>query len=146
MSDTHLARLAALAQEVTFPEDQIIFRAGEKSGHFYLVVSGGVCVEISTPVYAICVQTLGSGDAFGWSSLLDHHETVFQVRARERCRALLLEASQLAVACRDDPEFGCCLYLRLFEIVARRVKAIEARLAEVYGIAQPVPKRRLVKC
>src|SRR5712692_504195 len=59
-----LTKLATLAAEVPFQEDQIIFRAGERSDHLYLLVSGYVCVEIRTPVYSICVQALGPGAAF----------------------------------------------------------------------------------
>src|ERR1017187_524259 len=34
------------------------------------------------------------GNAFGWSALLDHHDTLFQVRARESSTALRLDRSE----------------------------------------------------
>ena len=44
----HLERLAAMAEEVEFHRDQIIFREGDHHGMFYLILDGGVGLEIIT--------------------------------------------------------------------------------------------------
>lgn len=80
-----------MRRKAEFEEDQLILQAGQRSGHFYLLVSGSVCIEVRTPVYTVCVQVLG-GDAFGWSSFLDHHDALFQVRAREASRVVSWDA------------------------------------------------------
>jgi CRP-like cAMP-binding protein len=129
----HLALLAEAAREVRFQSDQPILLAGERSTHFYLLRSGSVCVEIHNPVYSVCVQVLEPGDAFGWSSLLGDHDTLFQVRAREASTAICWDGVQLAAACRDNPEFGLAIFSRLLELVAGRVKATEAALAKFLG-------------
>jgi CRP/FNR family cyclic AMP-dependent transcriptional regulator len=85
--------------------------------------------------YAICVQTLVPGDSFGWSSLLDEHHTVFQVRAREPSSALFLDGQKLLEACRKDPKLGSEVFQRLARVVAKRVEATELRLAEFCGSA-----------
>ena len=69
------------------------------------------------------------------SSLLNHHDTLFQVRAREVSSAVCFEGSQLFAACSADPSFGLELYSRLLDLVAGRVKATESRLAEFCGSA-----------
>jgi len=137
LAEHHLVTLAAAAREVSFASDQRILLSGQRSTHFYLLLSGSVCVEICNPVYTVCVQVLGSGEAFGWSSFLDHHDTLFQVRAREECRAICWDGLQLSAACREDPELGVALFSRLLELVAGRVKATEAALAEFLG--SPLP-------
>ena len=43
-----------------------------------------IAEETGGRFYTVSIQALGPGEAFGWSSLLDHHDTLFQVRARER--------------------------------------------------------------
>ena len=124
-------KLATMARHIEFEEDEIVFRAGERSMTFGLLLCGSACVEIRTPYYAICVETLGPGDAFGWSSLLDtEHHTVFQVRAREMSSAVVLDGQKLTEACLADPKLGSEVYRRLAQIVAKRVKATELRLAE----------------
>ena len=132
--EPHLAKLTALGRDTQFEPNQLILLTGQRSRHFYLVTSGSVCIEARTPVYTVCVQALGPGDAFGWSSLLTHHDTLFQVRAREATKAVCWDGEELAAACMEDAEFGRELYKRLLELVAGRVKATEARLAEFCGI------------
>jgi CRP-like cAMP-binding protein len=118
---------------VEFDEDEIVFRANEKSRHFCLLLCGSASVQIRTPYYAVCVQTLGPGDAFGWSSLLEEHHTVFEVRAREESSALFLDGSRLAEMCHQDPRLGAEVFRRLAQLMAKRVKATELCLAEFFG-------------
>ncbi len=49
-------------------------------------------VQLRTPAYVVAVQALGPGDVFGWSALLEEHDTLFEVRAREATTALRLGA------------------------------------------------------
>lgn len=142
LAPEQLSKLLSFTGEVSFDEDQVIFPAGRPSAHLYLVLSGCVCVEVRTPVYAVCVQVVGPGEAFGWSSLLEHHDTVFQVRALGPTAALCIDAPQLLAACQEDPKFGFELLRRVLELVAGRVDAIEARLAEFCGIAGQPKSRR----
>jgi CRP/FNR family cyclic AMP-dependent transcriptional regulator len=130
----HVSLLAALARPVKFRQDEVIFRVGERSEHLYLLLSGSVCVEARSPFYAICVAALGPGDAFGWSSLAGRHDTVFQVRAREDSTALCLDSRKLLALCEQDPSLGLEIFRRLSEMVAGRVRALEARLAEFCGV------------
>src|SRR5258708_36762899 len=80
---------ALLAQRVEFKEDQLILLNEQRSTNFYLLVSGSVSVEARAAVYNISIQVLGPGDVFGWSSFLNRHDTLFQVRAREASTGLL---------------------------------------------------------
>lgn len=137
-----LTKLVAFTRQVTFNEDHVIFQAGERSDQLYLVITGCVCVEVRTPVYAVCVQVVGPGEAFGWSSLLEHHDRVFQVRALGSTTALSIDARKLLAACEEDPKFGLELFRRVLELVAGRVRATEARLGEFCGIASPPKNRR----
>ena len=135
LPDSGLAKLAAFAREEAFEQDQVILVAGMQSKDFYLLLSGSVSVEVCAPHYTVRIQALGAGEAFGWSSLLQHHDTLFQIRARERSTAIRLDGSLLYAACTEDAEFGLGLFRRLLELVAGRVKATEARLAEFCGTA-----------
>jgi CRP-like cAMP-binding protein len=134
LSDSQLATLSALAREVTFEENQRILAAGQQSEHFYLLLSGSVCVEASVRAFTVLVQALGPGDAFGWSALLDHHDTLFQVRAREHSTALCLNGADLTAAFQQDSGLAAALLRRALKLAAGRVEATEARLAEFCGL------------
>lgn len=137
LADQHIALLASLATEVTFLENEIILVNGERSRYFYLVMSGSVTVELHTPTFTVVVLPVGRGQAFGWSSVLDRQDTVFQVRARERTTALRIAGTDLTQACRLDPEMGVEFLLRALRVVAGRIQATEARFAEMCGVRAP---------
>ncbi|HLN00758.1 MAG TPA: cyclic nucleotide-binding domain-containing protein [Bryobacteraceae bacterium] len=139
MEEPHIAKLSVLGSRVRFAEDQLILAAGERSTHFYILLSGSACVEVRTPVYTVCIQVISPGDACGWSSLLYRQDTLFQVRAREACTGFCWDGAQLFSACREDREFGLAFYWRLLELVAGRVKATESKLAEFCG-AMPITR------
>jgi CRP/FNR family transcriptional regulator, cyclic AMP receptor protein len=137
LTDSQLARLANLAQEVEFGENEVVLQARQQSKNFYLLLTGSVVVEVSARSYTVCIQALGPGDAFGWSALLDHHDTLFQVRARQKSTALCLDGQQLTAALRDDPVFAAELLRRTLNLLAGRVQATEARLGELCGVRIP---------
>jgi len=134
LTDSQLAKLVPLAREVEFREDQIILASGQQSKYFYLLVSGSACIEVGTQSYVVWVQILNPGDAFGWSALLEQHDTLFQVRSREKCRALCLDGERLGAVLRSDSELAAELFRRALHLVAGRVQATEARLGEMCGI------------
>ncbi len=65
----HIAKLAAMAREVGFEKDQVIFREGDFSKQFYLVLSGKVALEIRTRRGASRLMTVEDGGELGWSFL-----------------------------------------------------------------------------
>lgn len=137
LTESQLARLAALAKEVALPENEPVIKARQQSKNFYLLLSGSVCVEVAARSYTVCIQALGPGDAFGWSALLDHHDTLFQVRARQDSTALCLDGEQLTAMLNEDPEFAAEMLRRALKLVAGRVLATEVRLAELCGVRIP---------
>ncbi len=107
---------------------------GEQSRAFYLVLTGSVSVQLRTPSYVVAVQALGPGDVFGWSALLEEHDTLFEVRAREVTTALRLGGADVKAACHRDPVLGAQVLERALAVVAGRVRATEIRFAEMCGV------------
>ena len=134
LSARHIATLASMASEATLEEDELVLVDGQCSKNLYLVVDGSVSVELHTPRFTVSIQALGSGKAFGWSSLLEDQDTLFQVRARERTTVLRLDGAALSQACRTDPTLGCEILRRALKLVAGRVRATEERFAEMCGV------------
>jgi CRP-like cAMP-binding protein len=136
-----LKKLSSISHEVDFDEDEIVFRAGERHSYFGLLVCGSVCVELRTEFYGMTIENLSAGEAFGWSSLLDEHHTVFQVRAREPASAIYLDGPGLRELCANDPKLGAEMYRRLAEMMAKRIRSTELRLAEFCGPARCDPTK-----
>jgi CRP-like cAMP-binding protein len=145
LSAQQLTKLASLCTKVTFQDDDLILKNGQRSEFFYLILSGSASVELRAARFTVCLQALGPGHAFGWSALLDHQDTLFQVRAREPMTALCLYGSDLSQLSRTDPELGVELFKRILTVVAGRVKATEERFAEMCGVSMN-PHRAAVRC
>jgi len=134
----HTARLAALAQEVHFSADQVIFHEGDDHSVFYLLVEGMVALELEVPGQLVRVQTLYAGDEFDWSALLPHAGKHFQARALEPVTALAFEGEQLLTSFKEDPEFGVAFMLHLLGVVSERLRATRVQLLDMYS---PVARR-----
>ena len=134
LTEEQIDVLASMASEVTFQEDEVILVDGQCSKNLYLVLEGSVSVELHTQRFTVAIQALGPGKAFGWSSLLDDQDTLFQVRAREQTVVLRLDGAALNHACRNDHTLGYEVLYRALKLVAGRVQATEARFAEMCGV------------
>lgn len=127
-------KLAGLALEAQFRPDQVIFREGDQSGFFYLLISGTIALEMGVG-HAIRIQTLHEGDAMGWSALLAGDGKHFQARATSHVRALAFEGARLREACDMDPAFGYAMMKRLLRTVVERLDSTRVQLADSFGKA-----------
>ena len=127
------ARLAALAKEVRFEPDQVIFREGDDYSVFYLLGEGMVALELEVPGHVLRVQTLYAGDVFDWSALLPHAGKHFQARALDAVTALAFEGDQLLASFKADPQFGLAFMLRLMGVVSERLRNTRLQLVDMYS-------------
>ena len=132
-SPEHRTRLAALAKEVHFEPDQVIFREGDDYSVFYLLGKGMVALELEVPGLVLRVQTLYAGDVFDWSALLPHAGKHFQARALDAVTALAFEGDQLLASFKADPQFGLAFMLRLMGVVSERLRNTRLQLVDVYS-------------
>jgi CRP-like cAMP-binding protein len=134
----HRTRLAAMAKQVHFDANQVIFREGDDYSVFYLLGQGMVALELEVPGHLLRVQTLYGGDVFDWSALLPHAGKHFQARALDAVTALAFEGEDLLASFKTDPEFGLAFMLRLMGVVSERLRATRLQLLDMYS---PVAKR-----
>jgi CRP-like cAMP-binding protein len=128
-------KLRALAREVSFGRDQVIFREGDDTHDFYLIVSGRIALEMVEPDdHVLRVQTLGAGDELGWSSVLMGRGKYFMARALEPVEALAFDGPQLFEACRADPAFGFAFMYRMLGVVSERLQATRLQLHDMHSL------------
>ncbi len=131
-------RLADIGHEVHFDRDQVIFREGDESSFFYVIISGKVGLEVTALGRTLRVQTLQDGETLGWSSVLGatggKH---FQARAVGSVWALAFDGARLKEACDQDVEFGYTLMRRLLAVVAGRLQATRLQLLDMYSPEGP---------
>jgi CRP-like cAMP-binding protein len=68
ISGEDLSRLAGIAEEVTFAQDELIFPEGEIGDTLYLIVDGSVMIHRQEKE----IKRLGAKEAFGEMAILDN--------------------------------------------------------------------------
>ncbi len=129
----HIEKLASMAFETTFAEDQIIFREGDPSSFFYLILHGRVALEMVAPGRVVSIQTVGDGDELGWSSLLSDVQKQFRARALEPVQAVAFDGTRLVAACEKDHEFGYILIRKVLTTVADRLRSTRMQVIDVFS-------------
>jgi CRP/FNR family transcriptional regulator, cyclic AMP receptor protein len=129
----HVARLGALGRVARFAADQVVFREGDDSHDFFLIVRGRVALEMQEPDHVLRVQTLGAGDELGWSSVLMGRGKYFQARALEDTEALAFDGAALLDVCRADPSFGFAFMYRMLGVVSERLQATRLQLHDMHS-------------
>jgi CRP/FNR family cyclic AMP-dependent transcriptional regulator len=129
-----VARLSAMASEVRFRPGELIFREGDHSSFFYLLVSGNVALEVISPGRPVRVATLYAGEVLGWSSVTGNGDgKQFQARSLEEVHALAFDGERLRHACQEDYAFGFWFVRAILKVMSGRLHAILAQLVDVYS-------------
>ena len=134
----HIEKLTALATEVRFERDHVIFHEGDECHDFYLIVEGRVALEIEAPGDTFRVDALQEGEELGGSALLMGRGKHFQARALQPLHTLAFDGAALLDACREDKAFGFALMYRMLGVVSERLQATRLQLLDMYS---PVAKR-----
>jgi CRP-like cAMP-binding protein len=130
----HIERLRAMASQVRFRPEELIFREGDHSSFFYLLVSGNVALEVIPPGRPVRVATLYAGEVLGWSSVTGERDgKQFQARSLENVHALAFDGERLRHACEEDHSFGFWFMRSILKVMSGRMHAIRAQLVDVYS-------------
>jgi CRP/FNR family cyclic AMP-dependent transcriptional regulator len=136
LSETHLDALAGCAMQTQFPSDDFIFHQGDVANRFYLIEDGCVALEANQPGHGtIRIQTIGSGDALGWSWLFPPHIWRFSARAVEPTRAIFFYGTWLRAQFEQHPGLADELMRRMAQLVVERLQATQLQLVEISEVA-----------
>lgn len=138
----HLRTLLSLAHEIEFKQGELIFQQGDKSSYLYLLASGDVALEFSAGNGPFHVQTLGPGDAVGWSVLTPDRRARFTARAVTNVTTVALPGDDVLSLCDHNPEIGYVLMRRLLELISDRLDSTRLQLVRHALVeTQPVERR-----
>lgn len=134
LAPRHLRIVAGCASFARFPAGAMILREGEPADRFFVLRAGSVALEVASPERgAIVIQTLGPGDALGWSWLFPPFRWHLDAVAREPLAAIAFDGACLRTKCDADPELGHRLMGRFADLMLRRLQATRLQLLDVYA-------------
>jgi CRP-like cAMP-binding protein len=137
LEEREVEQLAMLGRVAHYDKGRIVLEEGKEAPEFFLVVSGSIALEIAPPSGIFRVDTLGPGDEFGWSAVMDQG-TLFQSRALTDATLLAFDALRLRALCERDSAFGYKFMRRLLAIVADRLQVTRLLLMDSHW---PVARR-----
>lgn len=133
--ERYLQVLVGCASQVRFSPGEFVFRMGEPADRFYLIRRGRVALELHAAARgSITVQTLGDGDALGWSWLIPPYVWNLDGRAVEPTLALSFDAACLRGKCEQDHDLGYEMYRRFAPVIVERLQATRLQVLDVHGL------------
>ncbi len=128
--------LTAGAALVRFAPGEVIATEGQETTRFYLILHGKVCLEAQVPDEGpVTIQTIGPGEALGWSWLLPPFLWHFTARADQATEALAWDSAQLRALAAADPAFGYQVACRMTQVLSQRLQAAHNQLVEFHASA-----------
>jgi hypothetical protein len=82
---------------------------------------------------AVTIQTLGPGEALGWSWLFPPYRWHFSARSGAFTEAIALQARALREYAEENHDFGYELAKRVGQVILDRLQATRLRLVNFYG-------------
>jgi CRP/FNR family transcriptional regulator, cyclic AMP receptor protein len=131
---THLAQLAR-----TFRAEpgQELFREGDPSELFGVVVRGRVALRTLVPERGpITILTVEPGDVFGWSTVVPPYRSTSSATAIEALEAIVFDAAGIRAALRSDCQLALALYPRITMAISRRLNATRLQLLDLFAAEQ----------
>ena len=127
-------RLAELARTYHAEPGQELFREGDPSDLFGVVIRGRIALRTLVPERGeITILTIEPGDVFGWSTVVPPYRSTSTAVAIEPTEAIVFEASGIRAALRTDCQLAVALYPRIMLAVSRRLNATRHQLLDLFA-------------
>ncbi|MBW2273249.1 MAG: cyclic nucleotide-binding domain-containing protein [Deltaproteobacteria bacterium] len=129
LDSSQLGQLAAIASELDTREGERLFTRGQKAETFFIAKRGRFALTLPLRVLGgetdMAVEEKGALDAFGWSSLVEPHESIYSAFCTFDGTVFAFSGSELRQLMRADDALGRRLSTNLNALVAARVRAAQ---------------------
>lgn len=128
-----IAILAPLASIARYSQSTTVFRAGEPADRFFLIRQGRVALFLPSVRQDVIVQTIGAGEALGFSWLAPPHLWRFSANTQSDAEFMEFDARALRRAAIANRDLHDLLMTRMFSVVTRRLEAARMQLLDIYS-------------
>lgn len=149
LSDEGLRRACAIASQRTMRAGEYLFLLGDDANDFFVVTRGNVDLCFPMPlrgqVKDIPVESVGVGNALGWSALVKPYRFTLSARATEPSELISFPRRSLLELFDSDPQTGRAFFMKISELVGIRLVTFQALwVRELQRLAERVPELQRV--
>lgn len=118
--------LANIAEEIEVERDQYFHHEGDGIENVYIIVEGEVSLITSLPQQdrEVVINTLGTGDVFGWTSLLPPHTAGAGAKSVSDCKLISFNSNKLSEKFEDDYQFGYMMMQKIAQVIRDRLDSV----------------------
>jgi CRP-like cAMP-binding protein len=128
MNQEHLQRVEPLCNRWTTDDNALLFRQGQPARALYVVEKGKASLELSlrhhegeSLAHPATVATVGPGEAFGWSAIVQPHFMTLSARAIGPSSFILIDGMTLTEVLRKHKDMGFIFMEALCRLLAERL-------------------------
>ncbi len=139
LSMEQIVELAKVAEEVSVEEGYYFFHEGEEICCFDIVMEGAVGIVMELPdqdaeqkvsgqltgqleTKDVVLSTIGPGDMFAWSALIEPYETTASSKALTNCRVIKFDCRELRRIFGKDCQFGALMIQKAAQVIRDRLR------------------------
>ena len=112
-----------------------IFREGDHSQYLFIIKSGQVVLEISVPPKGRrAILTVGPGEMFSWSALVEPRIENASARPSVDTEVLRVDGETLMKLCEEDSALGFEVYRTLAKVISSRLIATRLQFLDVFQV------------
>lgn len=134
MDHGFLKDIMANVERTTYETGDAIFREGEETRHFYILIKGHVKLTIGGDGYTAYIINR-AGECFGWSSLIDRSHYSASAVCGAPTSLMRLEKTDVRRVIKNDPHTGLIFMERLAGMIGERLLRCYQTLASPASFA-----------
>jgi CRP-like cAMP-binding protein len=123
-------QLSEIAIRRTVKAGEYLFFLGDNADRLYVVTSGNMelCfpIPIGGDVKDVAVESVGVGQALGWSALVKPYRFTLSARATRPSEVVGFSRRDLLDLFDTEPAAGCAFFTRISEVVGLRLLTFQA--------------------
>jgi CRP-like cAMP-binding protein len=129
LSKSQRDALSKIATRALFRAGKPIFRQRESADRFFLIEQGRVSLDYELPNKRhVQIQTIGPGEALGWSWLAKPYQWQFSATAIDEVTVSFFRVADLREQCIRDPNLGYAVMERVAQVLMERLQATRHKL------------------
>jgi CRP/FNR family transcriptional regulator, cyclic AMP receptor protein len=129
-----LVLIAGCGKNEVIKAGKFIAREGEQADYAYLIRNGKLSIETQSPGRKpMVLETPGIGEVVGWSWLFPPYKWMYDVRAVEETRMLVMNGRCLRTKAEADPALGYRLMQSFARVMIEQLHTARLQLIDLYG-------------